>query len=394
VWLLTNLPSPYQVELLSAVATGGQIDLQVRFMRLVDDDPRVATVPHRILAGLGPRSWRDEFRLHPRAIMEAAIGDGDCYVLSGLYTSATFLVCAALLWLRQKPWFVWLEQPRPPDAPWSGRLVRLKPVQWLRRLVRRLLLCAAVRVVGIGSAAVEAFAAEGVPPSKLGMLPYCCDVRRFDSPKMEEVHRIRERFALDDKIVFLFSGQLIERKGVDVLIRAFERVGRTNICSALLILGDGELARTLKASVRSDLKSRVHFVGYVRQPDLPAYFATADVFVFPSRHDGWGVVINEACAARLPIIATRQTGASRDLIVDGVSGFIVDQDDLEMLAAKMQFLADHPSERKRMGLEGRRMVEPFSVEKASSIFCHEVQKTVQHASIGLGHSEAGPGTRM
>jgi glycosyltransferase involved in cell wall biosynthesis len=194
------------------------------------------------------------------------------------------------------------------------------------------------------------------------------------------VRRVRELFALSGQTVFLYSGQLIERKGVDVLIRAFERVGRTSTQIALVILGDGPLRDALKASVPSEMTNRVHFVGHVPQADLPAYFATADAFVFPSRHDGWGVVINEACAARLPVIATRQAGAVGDLIIDGVNGFVVEREDVDGIAAKMQFLVDHPSERKKMGLEGRRIVESFSVEKASSVFSQEVQKTIQHFS--------------
>jgi glycosyltransferase involved in cell wall biosynthesis len=380
------VPSPYQVEFLSAVAAAGQIELEVRFMRATFDCPALSTVPHRILSGLGPGSWRDEIRLHPRAILEVAFGKYDCYILSGLYTSVTFLTCAVLLWVRRKPWAMWLERPRPAHALWSRKFIRLKPVRWIREVVTRILLRAARRVVCIGTAAVEEYAAQGVPHSKLGLLPYCCDVSRFDSPQMEKVHRIREQLAIVGKTVFLFSGQLIERKGVDVLIRAFVRVGNTNTQTALLILGDGPLRDALKASVPLAMTNRVHFIGPVAQVDLPSYFAAADVFVFPSRHDGWGVVINEACAAGLPVIATRQTGAARDLVVDGVSGFIVEREDTEGLAGKMQFLAEHPAERKKMGLEGRRIVESFSVEKASLVFSQEVQKTIQHASVRLRHS--------
>src|SRR5881409_1629658 len=69
----------------------------------------------RTLSGIGPRWWRDEFRLHPRALWEAAFGHFDCYVLSGLYSSITFLTCALLLTLQGKPWLMWLERPSPED---------------------------------------------------------------------------------------------------------------------------------------------------------------------------------------------------------------------------------------------------------------------------------------
>lgn len=386
IWLLTNAPSPYQVELLAAVAESPDVDLHVRYMRGdgVGSAPKGSSI--RVMGGVGPRGWRDEVRLHPVALWECAFGRYDCYVLSGLWTSVTFLACAAVLWLRRQPWVLWLERPHPADAPWFPRLVRLMPVRWIRGVVIRRLLRAAGRVVCIGTAAVEEYAAQGVPRVKLGVLPYCCDISRFDFPQEEKVSRIRERFALTGKTVFLYSGQLIDRKGVDVLIRSFERVGRTKEQTALLILGDGPLRDALKASIPEELTNRVHFVGHVAQTDLPAYFTIADVFVFPSRHDGWGVVINEACAARLPVIATRETGAVRDLVVEGVSGFIIERDDTGGFAAKMQFLADHPSERTKMGIEARRIVESFSLEKASAVFNDEVQKTIQDASVRLRHS--------
>jgi glycosyltransferase involved in cell wall biosynthesis len=210
---------------------------------------------------------------------------------------------------------------------------------------------------------------------------------------METVRAIQERFALAGQTVFLYSGQLIERKGVDVLIGAFERLACTNRHIALMILGDGALRKSLTASVPREIAAHVHFVGHVEQAQLPAYFGAADVFVFPSRHDGWGVVINEACAAGLPIVATRQTGATRDLVVDGVNGFVVQRDDPDGLAVKMRYLKDHPSERIRMGLESRRLVESFSLCSGSSIFNDEVQKTLQLAA-GLRRPFYRSGTRV
>ena len=63
------------------------------------------------MGGIGPLAWRDEVRLHPVALRECAFGRYDCYVLSGLWTSVTFLACAVVLWLRRRPWVLWLERP-------------------------------------------------------------------------------------------------------------------------------------------------------------------------------------------------------------------------------------------------------------------------------------------
>lgn len=380
VWLLTNAPSPYQVELLTETARQREVDLQVRFMRVPEDSilnsRRDASLPYRELAGLAPRQWRDEFRLHPRAVWEALRGDFDVYILSGLYTSVTFLTCAAALSLRGKPWAVWLEQPhpltpasrgvQPPGSQGRGwRRMGSRFAQNIRGFVLRRLLRRSHRVIGIGSAAVEAYRELGTDPDKLLMLPYCCDIQRFAHVSQCDVDRIRDRYSLAEKTVFLFSGQMIERKGIDVLLRAFERLAEQNGRVALLLLGDGPLKQHYQHSVPARLRDRVHFAGFLQQEELPAHFAAADVFVFPSRRDGWGVVINEACAAGLPIIASRQTGAARDLVENGESGFVLDCEDVDGFAETMRFFVEHPEQIPAFGGRSRQMVERFSVDRGA-----------------------------
>jgi glycosyltransferase involved in cell wall biosynthesis len=74
-------------------------------------------------------------------------------------------------------------------------------------------------------------------------------------------------------------------------------------------------------------------LGFRNPEDIPPIFAAADVFVLPSRHDGWGVVVNEALGAGLPIIASDRTGAAHDLVQHGVNGFVTGAGDVEALVA-------------------------------------------------------------
>ena len=252
VWLLTNAPSPYQVELLSAVQATGDVDLAVRFMRTpagsaLDEVPG-GTLNFCELQSFVPRQLRDEFRLHPGAVWETAWGDYDAYVLSGLYTSVTFLTCALLLSLRGKPWGVWLERPRVAqfqaiERGGSGgpvrRMLRRVKQSVLRRLLRR-----AVKVIGIGSAAVRTYQELGASPDKLLMLPYCCDGARFERVDEAAVAEVRRRYQLEGKTVFLFSGQMIERKGVDVVLAAFQKLAAERDDVALLLGGDHCWRRT------------------------------------------------------------------------------------------------------------------------------------------------------
>lgn len=375
IWLLTNVPSPYQVELLAAVAARPEIEIDVQLMRdqSTAGSSTATGFPGRVLWGLAPRSWRDEVRLHPQAVWACLVGRYDGFVLSGLMNSVTFFACMTALRLRRAPWAVWLERPRPAGSAWRRRWLTHGPVRWLRNWHVRRVLASARRVIGIGRAAADEYALQGVPAERLGVLPYCCDIGRFApaSPLVRE--EIRQRLGLAGQVVFLYSGQLIERKGVDTLLRAFQQIAADHPDWTLLLLGDGPMRQTLQSLVPPELASGVRFLGHVPQGDLPDAFRAADVFVFPSRHDGWGVVLNEACGAGLPIIATRQTGAARELVVNGVNGFQVECDDVEALAARMSELGSDPDLRRTCGAESRRLVERLSVSGGSRMFLNEMQ---------------------
>ncbi|MCA9073891.1 MAG: glycosyltransferase family 4 protein [Planctomycetaceae bacterium] len=217
----------------------------------------------------------------------------------------------------------------------------------------------------------------GVPTQRLDMLPYCCDLDRYREVPATEIESVRERHCLSGQTVFLFSGQMIDRKGVDTALDAFASIANERRDIALILLGNGPLRSQYEASVPQSLRSQVHFVGHVPQSELPAYFLAADVFVFPSRHDGWGVVVNEACAARLPVITTRQTGAAYDLVIDGQNGFILDCDDMAGFASAMQHFLDHPEDRATFGKRSRERVELFSPSIGAERFLASVSKATQ-----------------
>jgi glycosyltransferase involved in cell wall biosynthesis len=108
------------------------------------------------------------------------------------------------------------------------------------------------------------------------------------------------------------------------------------------------LLHALTEMVPPDLRSRVNFLGFQQPASIPEVFAGADIFVLPSRHDGWGVVVNEALGAGLPIIVSDCVGA-RDLVEDGRNGFVTRAGDADGLVAALLKLAQSAELRKSMG---------------------------------------------
>jgi glycosyltransferase involved in cell wall biosynthesis len=95
-------------------------------------------------------------------------------------------------------------------------------------------------------------------------------------------------------------------------------------------------------SLNSEVRSRIEYLGFQPPDELPKFFGQADVFVLPSRYDGWGVVINQAVAAGLPVICSDQVGAGFDLVDEGVNGSKFSAGDEEGLFQAMRHFVDHP----------------------------------------------------
>jgi len=117
----------------------------------------------------------------------------------------------------------------------------------------------------------------------------------------------------------------------------------------LLIVGDGPEEETLKQRCMSCGIENVVFAGFQPRERLPEFYAMADVFVFPTLGDPYGIVVDEAMACSLPIISTSAAGEINDRIEDGTNGYIVPPQDSSALADRMLLLAGNPELRARMG---------------------------------------------
>src|SRR6185295_16628976 len=120
------------------------------------------------------------------------------------------------------------------------------------------------------------------------------------------------------------------------LLRAFPVVAAAETATWLVLAGDGPERGALEAEARSlGLGGRVVFPGYIPYPELPALYATADLFVHPATEERWGVSVQEALACGLPVIASERVGAGRDLIEPGRNGFRYAGGNVETLGLKL-----------------------------------------------------------
>lgn len=333
------VPSPYQRDLFAALAARGDVALRVHYLEAAAPDspwPDKPLAAHeRVLRGrwlaMGTVRWH---QCEP--MPDIAAND---FLIVNSYMSST---AQALMRQRAVPWAFWGERLRAQHGA-------------VRTVIQRVLTAPLGRarfIAAIGTLAARDYAAR-LPGRPTVNIPYFCDIDAFrDRPARPGSRPGPSRV--------LFCGQMIARKGIDLLIDAFARVAGAGADAELVLIGREAGLDQWLAPLADGLRGRIHYRGFLPPEDLPAEFARADLFVLPSRHDGWGVVVNQALAAGLPLLASDAVGAAHDLIVDGRNGRIIPSGDSDALARVLGELLADPTQLAAMGARSRRMADSWT----------------------------------
>lgn len=320
---ITVVPSPYQRDLFASLAARNELELEVHYLESASPDspwPEAPLRPYeRILPGtwfhLGPARFHLNWRLPDLSRTD--------FVILSTYSSWTgqWLMRRRL---RRRPWLFWGERIRPQPT-------------WIRTLAQQFLirpLAEATAIVGIGRAAKEDYARR-FPSTPHFNLAYHCSLTEYQGNIPPRPH--------DSPFTFLFCGQMIRRKGVDLLLQAFDRLIQQGTQASLLLVGREADLPTFLATISPAARKHIRYEGFQPPERLPLYYAQADAFILPSRHDGWGVVINQALGAGLPVISSDAAGAGLDLVEENVNGLRFTAGDTTGLMSAMQKLVTDPT---------------------------------------------------
>ena len=260
----------------------------------------------------------------------------------------------------------------------------------IKNLLRRLLVGAYYRrldgVLAIGSANRAFYRAIGVPARLIFDMPYAVDNHRFmigaqlgDGKRTQ----LRAEFGVhDSRPIVLFAAKFQRRKRPDDLLYAAARLNRAGVVFHLAMVGSGEMETELRELARQLRLSNVHFAGFVNQAALPRVYAACDAFVLPSENETWGLAINEAMCAGLPIVASSEIGCVPDLVHDGCNGRTFPAGDITALTKALQPLLTDVELRRRMGEASREIIARWGYAECQT----GLRKAL--ASVGLGSAEA------
>src|SRR5690606_6232121 len=176
----------------------------------------------------------------------------------------------------------------------------------------------------------------------------------------------RERFGLPERF-FLASARFVPEKNLLRLLDAFAVYRRRAGPDAwdLVLLGDGALRPAIERRIgRADLAGHVVLPGFRQYDELPAFYGLAGAFVHASTTEQWGLVVNEARAAGLPVLVSGRGGCVPDLVRGGESGFTFAPFEVEKLAGRLQRIAAmSDGQRRALGGAGRRIIAAWEPER-------------------------------
>jgi glycosyltransferase involved in cell wall biosynthesis len=198
----------------------------------------------------------------------------------------------------------------------------------VRGLIRRLIHRAVDAFIVTGESGARYLRSLGIPDRKIFKIAYTTDVTRFSDVALPRSCEHARRL--------LYVGQLIERKGLLPFIRALGRWAQTHPTQKveLVLAGEGSIRMQLEQTPQPE-NVKLVFLGNVDYHELPKIYAQAGIFVLPSMADSWGVVVNEALAAGLPVLGSVHAQAVSELIQEGVNGWTFRSDEQESMEAAL-----------------------------------------------------------
>ena len=219
------------------------------------------------------------------------------------------------------------------------------------------------------------------------LLPYAVDNEYFQRRSREAVGErdaLREELGLEPgRPVILFASKLQTRKHCNDLIAAYAKMSRGAGLDPepyLVIVGDGEERAALEKQAAATGFGSIRFCGFRNQSELPRFFDLCSVFVLPSRHEPWGLIVNEAMNAARAVIVSDDVGCQVDLITDGVEGCVYRVRDVDGLHTALNRVLATPEMAAEMGRRGHIRISKWNFDEDISGFRKALSQTTRKLS--------------
>lgn len=382
VFLLNNVPAPYFDPLFDKIGEESGWRLTVCYTSDWNKDvgwrerPREKEAVYRaIILDRANPALKSKFGSAPAAaaaLLRILLSERPDYLICYGYTLAPQVT--ALMWamMTTTPFALVGDANFYNDSP-TG-IKRLIKTAWLRLLTRR-----SAATIAIGSASRRFWESYGADSEKIFDAGFAVDNDYFAAERERgkaAAARLRDELGLTDKTVFLFVGRLVRRKNIDLIIRAARILNDDR--AAVVIVGSGEESEALEKLAEADPhpSSKIIFAGNVSPADLPIYYALSDALVLPASQEPWGLVINEAMACGLAVIAHRHCGAAVDLVADD-NGVALESFSEVELSDAMRLMLDAGARLDSMRSRSLEKIKSWTIDAAAAGIIHAVESSAK-----------------
>lgn len=346
VALIHNIVAPYRIPLFQGLAKHPALDVCVYFCAKTHEERKWNILEsdqydHTILQGVTFELPGIIYHINPSIVLRLLKGKYDAVILGGI-SDFTTQVAFFITKIINVPVILWSE-----ETGIKQSLLRRIANTFKKHIVRN------VDTIIVPGTMSRNFHTEMTSaPERVFVAPNIVENELFikkSSELRKEKEKLKQELGIGNQKMILFVGQLIERKGVEYLIRAYRRLKREHSDICLVILGDGALKSDLENVCANNGIKDVRFTGWVSEEAKIVYYSVADIFVLPTLEDVWGMVVNEAMACGLPLVSTKSSGSAVDMIMPGENGLIVDAEDVEQLYSAMKTIISNEELAKKMG---------------------------------------------
>lgn len=228
----------------------------------------------------------------------------------------------------------------------------------------------AQRIIAISNHESEVLIKRGIPPDRIVVIPNGIDADEFAiiSPSGKSKSKI-----------LMYAGRIdIDQKGLDLLIEAFARLLKDYPDLELVLTGpdwNGSTGILSQLAMKLGISEKVHFTGFLKRPEYVERLKSAGIFILPSRFEPFGIVLLEAMAAGVPVVAAN-TGAVPEILEGGKLGLIFQPGNVDSLTNQLRNILSNESAAKDRAEEARRSLHRYSWQKIAQDTLHTYEEVL------------------
>lgn len=357
VLFLTNIPAPYRVEFFEQLGKKCDLTVLYELHNATNRNAKWGDGSEHTL------TYREVFLHCYRTIYDGGIAPNVFGFLSGEYdiiivgTHGTPTAKMAMLYMRFRhiPYVLNI------DGMLSAELSEKSIVN---RYLRSLLFRGAEAYVVSGQDTITYLQNLRVQLAQVYVYPFS-SINDVDilSNKVDQTAKaaLRRECNIDTQRNIIAVGRFVTSKGFEALFHFMRKAPKD--VGLILIGGDSDVYQVEISKLSQDVQNRIYFPGFLNKAQLAKYYKLSDVFVLPTHHDAWGLVVNEALAYGLPVITTDRCGAGLEMIKEGINGYVIHHMGEDNLRVRLDELLNTPELCEQMSNANIGLAHQYTIEK-------------------------------